>query len=113
MGVMELPAGPGLSADRLFTHRLSIPKLGSTRSPLDPHVSPSERRGGGGHLLREIKWGKKAAEVHGNEITHVTLWQSRSRAVMDNPNLEQELSYRKLLVQKICIRKDVEVTTTI
>lgn len=34
VGVVELPAGPGPSAQTLFTLRLSIPELGSTHSPL-------------------------------------------------------------------------------
>lgn len=34
VGVVELPAGPGPSTDKLFTNRLSIPELGSTRNPL-------------------------------------------------------------------------------
>lgn len=34
VGVVELSAGPGSSTDKRFTHRLSIPELGSTRNPL-------------------------------------------------------------------------------
>lgn len=34
VGVVELPARRGSSTDRLFTRRLSIPELGSTRNPL-------------------------------------------------------------------------------
>jgi len=54
VGVVELPAGPGLSTDRLFTHRLSIPELGSTRSPLI-FVSPCKQRKGGRRDRRGIR----------------------------------------------------------
>lgn len=48
VGVVELPAGLGPSTEKLFTLRLSIPELGSTRNPLifTSHL-PSNTEGGG------------------------------------------------------------------
>ena len=54
VGVVELPAGPGPSTDRLFTLRLSIPELGSTRSPLISTSHLPSNTEGGRHLLKGI-----------------------------------------------------------
>lgn len=47
VGVVELPAGLGSSTDKIFTHRLSIPELGSTRNPLisTSHLPSSTEEG--------------------------------------------------------------------
>lgn len=59
VGVVELPAGPGPSTDKLFTNRLSIPELGSTRSPLilTSHLPSNTEEDRGGHLQREAEGG--------------------------------------------------------